>query len=40
MAIAISKGVDIIRVHDVEYMVRVAKMSDAIVRDSSENEII
>ena len=40
MAIAISQGVDIIRVHDVEYMVRVAKMSDAIVRDSSENEII
>lgn len=40
MAIAISKGVDIIRVHDVEYMVRVAKMSDAIVRDSRENEII
>ena len=40
MAIAISKGVDIIRVHDVEYMVRVAKMSDAIVRGYSENEII
>tara|TARA_B100000029_G_scaffold249206_1_gene246060 strand:- start:2082 stop:2957 length:876 start_codon:yes stop_codon:yes gene_type:complete len=40
MAIAISQGVDIIRVHDVEYMVRVAKMSDAIVRDSSGNEII
>ena len=39
MAIAISQGVDIIRVHDVEYMVRVAKMSDAIVRDSSGNEI-
>lgn len=40
MAIGISKGVDIIRVHDVEYMVRVAKMSDAIIRVSTRNQII
>lgn len=32
VAIAISKGVDIVRVHDVGSMVRVARMSDAIVR--------
>jgi dihydropteroate synthase len=40
MAIGISKGVDIIRVHDVEYMVRVAKMSDAIIRVSTRNQTI
>ncbi|MFL2640777.1 MAG: dihydropteroate synthase [Dehalococcoidia bacterium] len=40
MAIGISKGVDIIRVHDVEYMVRIAKMSDAIIRLSTRNQII
>jgi dihydropteroate synthase len=32
VALGIANGADIIRVHDVEYMVRVAKMSDAIVR--------
>ena len=32
VAIGISKGVDIIRVHDVKQMVRVARMSDAIMR--------
>ena len=32
LAISISKGADIIRVHDVKEMNRVAKMSDAIVR--------
>lgn len=32
VAIGIARGADIVRVHDVEYMMRVAKMSDAIVR--------
>lgn len=32
VALAISKGADIVRVHDVKAMARVAKMSDAIVR--------
>ncbi len=32
VAIGIARGVDIIRVHDVEFMVRVARMTDAIVR--------
>ena len=32
VALAISKGVDIVRVHDVKEMVRVSRMSDAIVR--------
>ena len=32
VAIAIAKGADIVRVHDVREMVRVARMSDAIVR--------
>jgi len=32
VAIGIAKGVDIVRVHDVKEMVRVCKMSDAIVR--------
>ncbi len=32
VAISISAGVDIVRVHDVQNMVRVCKMSDAIVR--------
>ncbi len=31
-AVGIARGADIIRVHDVEYMVRVARMADAIVR--------
>ncbi len=33
VAIGISKGADIIRVHDVKEMVRVCRMSDAIIRD-------
>ncbi|MFQ5861028.1 MAG: dihydropteroate synthase [Dehalococcoidia bacterium] len=32
VAIAITKGADIVRVHDVQAMVRVARMSDAVVR--------
>jgi dihydropteroate synthase len=32
IAIGIAKGADIVRVHDVKEMVRVSKMSDAIVR--------
>ncbi len=32
LAVGISRGADIVRVHDVEYMVRVARMTDAIVR--------
>lgn len=32
IAIGIARGADIVRVHDVEYMVRVARMADAIVR--------
>ena len=32
VAISIARGADIVRVHDVEAMVRVARMSDAIVR--------
>ena len=33
VAIAIANGVDIVRVHDVKQMVRVARMADALVRD-------
>ncbi|MBI2964711.1 MAG: dihydropteroate synthase, partial [Chloroflexi bacterium] len=32
VALAIQRGVDIVRVHDVKAMVRVARMSDAVVR--------
>ena len=32
VAIGIARGADIVRVHDVEYMARVARMSDAILR--------
>jgi len=32
VALAIDRGADIIRVHDVGYMTRVARMTDAIVR--------
>ena len=32
IAISIAKGADIIRVHDIPQMVRVIKMSDAVVR--------
>ncbi len=34
VALAIDRGADIIRVHDVRYMTRVARMTDAIVRRS------
>lgn len=34
VAIAIARGADIVRVHDVEAIVRVARMTDAIVRES------
>ena len=37
VAIAIANGADIVRVHDVKEMARVAKMSDAIVRGWSRN---
>jgi len=38
MALAIEQGVDIIRVHDIEEMRDVAKMTDAIVRGWSDVE--
>jgi len=36
VAIAIARGADIVRVHDVEAIVRVAKMTDAIVRKKAK----
>ncbi|MFH1928723.1 MAG: dihydropteroate synthase, partial [Chloroflexota bacterium] len=33
VALGIARGADIVRVHDVREMVRVAKMADAMVRD-------
>lgn len=36
VALSIAGGADIVRVHDVKQMVRVARMSDAIVRGGSE----
>lgn len=38
VAIGIARGADIVRVHDVEIMVRVAKMTDAIVRQKPSNK--
>ena len=35
VALAIASGVDIVRVHDVKCMARVARMSDAVVRGGS-----
>lgn len=35
IAVGIARGADIVRVHDVEYMARVAKMTDALVRRKS-----
>ena len=35
VSVGIVRGADIVRVHDVEFMARVAKMTDAIVRSSS-----
>ena len=32
VAVGIVRGADIVRVHDVEYMARIAKMTDALVR--------
>jgi dihydropteroate synthase len=37
VAIGIAKGADIVRVHDVREMVRVCRMSDAIVRTQNNN---
>jgi dihydropteroate synthase len=37
VALAVQAGADIVRVHDVKEMVRVVKMSDAIVRDGNED---
>ena len=37
VALAIAKGVDLIRVHDVKEMVRVARMSDAIIRGQNHS---
>jgi dihydropteroate synthase len=36
VALAIANGADIVRVHDVPQMVRVARMTDAVVRGWSE----
>jgi dihydropteroate synthase len=36
VAVGIARGADIIRVHDVEFMARVARMTDAIVRRTRE----
>ena len=36
IAIGIARGADIVRVHDVEYMARIAKMTDAIVRNKKQ----
>jgi len=36
VAISIARGADIVRVHDVGYMVRVARMSDALVRGNKD----
>jgi dihydropteroate synthase len=38
VAIAIARGADIVRVHDVQIMARVAKMTDAIVRKSTASK--
>jgi dihydropteroate synthase len=38
VALAIERGADIVRVHDVKEMVRVARMSDAIVRGWSPDD--
>ena len=36
VALAIDRGADIVRVHDVKYMTRVARMTDAIVRRANQ----
>ena len=39
VAIAIARGADIVRVHDVRVMARVARMTDAIVRQSDNDHV-
>lgn len=39
VALAITKGADIVRVHDVREMARVARMTDAVVRGAPEHEL-
>ena len=39
VSVGITRGADIIRVHDVEHMVRAARMTDAIVRPSKGHDI-
>ncbi len=39
VAVGISRGADIIRVHDVEFMLQVARMADAIVRAKSSGKM-
>ena len=39
VALAIAGGADIVRVHDVKYMARVARMADAIVRGWREEDV-
>ena len=38
VAVGITRGADIVRVHDVEYLVRVARMTDAIIRPQPGRE--
>jgi dihydropteroate synthase len=40
VAVGITRGADIIRVHDVEYLVRVARMTDAITRRSNQSDLL
>jgi dihydropteroate synthase len=40
VALGIARGADIVRVHDVEAMVRVARMADAVVRGTWKEEIV
>jgi dihydropteroate synthase len=39
VAVGIVRGADIVRVHDVEYMSRVAKMTDALVRNGGNAQL-
>lgn len=38
VALSIAKGADIVRVHDIAFMVRVCRMADAVVRRSSTSD--
>jgi dihydropteroate synthase len=40
VALAIAGGADIVRVHDVQAMVRVARMSDAVVRGVPDDAVV